>query len=389
MKSYKIEINPTKEQVSKIENTSNICRFIYNEMIATNELIYDMSKTIGSEKKFMGAMSFSLYVNNTLSKCSNMTWIKSANTKAVKQAMMNCEKAFKMFFKKEKGYPKYKKKKDFYGVYLPKNNKTDFEVKRHKIKIPMLSWIRVKEFGYLSPKNNIKSCTITKKADRYFISFLVDDKKVNINTTKTSGIGVDLGIKDLAISSNGKFFKNINKGKIVKKLEKKLKHKQKNLSRKFESLKLRKKEGVPVTKRNIEKNILSVQKINLRLSNIRTEYTRSVVNTLARTKPEYITIEDLSVKNMMKNRNLSKAIANQKWYYFRLFLIAQAKKQNIEIRVVSRTFPSSKTCNCCGTINKTLKLKDRVFKCDCGYAEDRDLNASYNLRDCKKYKIAT
>lgn len=388
MRSYKIEIKPTKEQISKIDNTSNICRFIHNEMIATNELFYQMSKTIGSEKKFMGAMDFSLYINNSLSKCSNMTWIKSGNTKAVKQAMANCEKAFKMFFKKEKGYPKYKKRKDFYSVYLPKNNKTDFEVKRHRIKIPMLSWVRVKEFGYLDSKAKIKSCTITKQADRYFISFLVDEESVKINPTKTAGIGVDLGLKDLAISSNGEVFKNINKGKRVRKLEKRLKQKQKSLSRKFESLKLRKKEGGTATKQNIVKDILSVQKINLRLSNIRTEYTRSVVNTLVRTKPEYITIEDLSVKNMMKNRNLSKAIANQKWFYFRIFLIQQASKHEIEVRVVSRTFPSSKTCNCCGEVNRNLKLRDRVFKCECGYVEDRDLNASYNLRDCEKYKVA-
>lgn len=388
MKVYKVEVKLTEQQKLKVDNTSNVCRFIHNEMIATNQLLYEMSQLVGSEKKFMGANEFSLYINNTLSKYPSMIWIKTANTKAVKQAMVNCETAFKRFFKKQSGYPRFKKKSDYYGVYLPKNGEKTFEIKRHKVKIPMLSWIRLKEYGYLPKNANIKSCTITKQAERYFISFLVDEVLVKQNPAKAKGIGVDLGLKELAISSDGRFFKNINKGKRVKQLEKKLKRKQRSLSRKFESLKLRKNGGETATKQNIKKDILSVQKLNLRLSNIRTEYTRSVVNTLVRTKPEYITIEDLSVKNMMKNRNLSKAISSQKWYYFRMFLIQQSTKQNIEVRVVSRTYPSSKTCNCCGTINKNLKLKDRIFKCECGYTKDRDLNASYNLRDCEKYKIA-
>ena len=389
MRSYKIEIKPTKEQILKIENTSNVCRFIYNEMIATNELLYEMSRLIGSEKQFMGANDFSKYINNKLSKISTMTWIKTANSKAIKQAMVNCEKAFKKFFKKEAGFPKYKKKKDSYGVYLPRNNKTDFDIKRHKVKIPMLSWVRLKEKGYLPLKSEITSCTITRQTDKYFISFLVNGENKLCNSEKTDGIGVDLGIKELAFSSTGEKFKNINKTKVVKKLEKKLKRKQKSLSKKFECLKFRKKRGEIATKKNIEKNVLSVQKINYRLSNIRTEYTKKVVNTLVRTKPEYITIEDLNVKGMMKNKNLSKSIAEQKWYYFRMFLIGQSRKQNIEVRVVSRTFPSSKTCSCCGTIKKDLKLKDRIFKCSCGFEIDRDLNASINLRDCKKYKILT
>ena len=389
MKSYKIEIKPTKEQILKIENTSNVCRFIYNEMIASNELLYSMNKLIGSDNKFMGANDFSKYVNNKLSIISTMTWIKTANSKAVKQAMLNCEVAFKKFFKKQSGFPKYKKKKDFYGVYLPKNNKTDFEIKRHKLKMPMLSWVRLREKGYLPLNSEITSCTITKIADKYFVSILVKEEVKICNPKKSNGIGVDLGIKELAVSSDGKSFKNINKTKVVKKLEKKLKRKQKSLSKKFECLKLRKKRGEIATKQNIIKNILSVQKINYRLLNIRTEYTKKVVNTLVRTKPEYITIEDLNVRGMMKNKNLSKSIAEQKWYYFRLFLIGQAKKQNIEVRVVSRTFPSSKTCSCCGTIKKDLKLKDRIFKCNCGFEIDRDLNASINLRDCKKYKMLT
>ena len=126
----------------------------------------------------------------------------------------------------------------------------------------------------------------------------------------------------------------------------------------------------------------------MRLRNIRVEYVRFVVNSLVKLSPQFIAIEDLNVKGMMKNRCLSKAISKQNFYYFRLFLAQQCNKNNIELRIIDRWFPSSKTCNCCGQIKKDLKLKDRVYKCDCGYAEDRDLNASFNIRDCLVYKIA-
>lgn len=383
MKTYKIEIKPTDEQIRLIENTSNICRFIYNEMISTNKLIYEMSRLIGSENNFMSAYDFSKYVNNILSKYPSMKWIKSANSKSVKQAMINCGKAFKKFFKKESGFPKFKKKKEFYGVYLPRNNKTDFVVKRHKVKIPMLSWVRLKEKGYLPINADITSCTITKITNRYYISFLTTENSVQQQCNKTEGIGVDLGLKEFAVCSNGMIFKNINKSSKIKKIEKRLKREQKKLSRKFESQKNKKEYA---THKNIDKNVLSVQKLYNRLSNIRTEYVKNVVNTLVRTKPKYITIEDLNISAMMKNKHLSKSIGNQKWYFFRIFLMQQAYKYGIEVRLVSRNFPSSKTCSKCGKIKKDLKLKDRIYMCSCGLIIDRDYNASLNLKNCKKYK---
>ena len=142
------------------------------------------------------------------------------------------------------------------------------------------------------------------------------------------------------------------------------------------------------TANNIQKNILKVQRLHIRLNNIRTEYVRFVVNSLVKLSPKFITIEDLNVRGMLKNRHLSKAISKQNFYYFRMILTQQCNKNNIELRIVDKWYPSSKTCNCCGQIKTDLKLKDRVYKCDCGYQEDRDLNASYNLRDCSIYKIA-
>lgn len=386
MKTYKVEIKLTEGQIKIVENTSNVCRFLYNEMIATNQLIYDMSRLIGSEKYFMNSKKFDKYVNNVLSNYSTMTWIKTANSKSRKQTMVYCERAFKRFFKKQGGFPKFKKKKEFCSVYLPKNNKKDFEIKRHKAKIPILSWIRLKEKGYIPKNTEITSCTITKTANRYYASFLTKDTIKVIDCNKTNGIGVDLGIKELAVCSNGKFYKNINKSNKVKKLEKKLKRKQRSLSRKFESLKLRKEKA---TRKNIDKNILSIQKIHNRLSNIRTEYTKNVVNEMVRTKPKYITIEDLNISAMKKNKHLSKSISEQKWYFFKIFLIQQCIKYGIEVRLANRKFPSSKTCSCCEKIKQDLKLSERTYKCECGLIIDRDLNASINLKNCKKYKILT
>ena len=197
-------------------------------------------------------------------------------------------------------------------------------------------------------------------------------------------------IKDFAICSNiNKPYKNINKTQRVKKLEKKLLREQKRLSRKYESLKLRnKKEKGVATRQNIQKQIVKVQILHQRLTNIRTDYINKVVSEIVKTKPSYITIEDLNIKGMMKNKHLSKAVAEQKFYEFRNKLTNKCNGLGIELRIVDRFYPSSKLCHCCSSIKKDLKLKDRIYKCSCGYVEDRDYNASLNLRDAKIYNIA-
>ena len=384
LKTYKIEIKLTGEQKLKINKSMGICKYLYNEMIATNELLHQQYKLGNSDKKFMSGMEFDKYVNNKLSK--QLGWIKDCGSKARKSSIMDCDLAFKKFFKKNGGFPKYKKKNDSVGLYFPKNNLTDFTIERYRVKFPSIGYIRFKEYGYIPINSNIKSGTITKQANKYFISLLVDsDVLLNkIINNKSEPLGIDLGLKDFAIISDKKVFKNINKSKKVKKLEKSLKRQQRSLSRKL----IKNKITEVKTANNIKKNILEIQKLNMRLRNIRVEYVRFVVNSLVKLSPQFIAIEDLNVKGMMKNRCLSKAISNQNFYYFRLFLAQQCNKNNIELRIVDRWFPSSKTCNCCGQINKDLKLKDRIYKCDCGYTEDRDLNASFNIRDCSIYKIA-
>lgn len=384
LKTYKIEIKLTDEQKLKVNKSMGICKYLYNEMIATNELLYQQYKLGNSDKKFMSGMDFDKYVNNKLSK--QLGWIKECGSKARKSSIMDCDLAFKKFFKKKGGFPKYKKKNDSVGLYFPKNNSTDFTLERHRVKFPNIGYIRFKEFGYIPLNSNIKSGTITKQSNKYFISLLVDVED-NIDTAgyiKSEPIGIDLGLKDFAIVSNNMKFKNINKSKKVKKLEKSLRRQQRSLSRKLNKNKLKEVK----TANNIKKNILKIQRLNMRLRNTRVEYVRFVVNSLVKLSPQFIAIEDLNVKGMMKNRCLSKAISKQNFYYFRLFLTQQCNKSDIELRIIDRWFPSSKTCNCCGQIKTDLKLKDRVYKCDCGYTEDRDLNASFNIRDCSIYKIA-
>jgi len=198
-----------------------------------------------------------------------------------------------------------------------------------------------------------------------------------------------LGLKDFAVCSNGLIFKNRNKTKEVHRLEKKLKREQKKLSRKFKFLK---KKGGTATRSNINKQKIKIQKIYARLTNIRTDYINKVISDLIKQKPSFITIEDLNIKGMMRNKHLSKAIANQKFYEFRnklTYKCNKCKRYNIELRIADRFYPSSKVCHSCGNLKTDLKLSDRVYQCECcGYKEDRDFNASYNLRDTAKFKLA-
>lgn len=380
LKTYKIEIKLTEEQKLKINKTIGTCRFIYNLYLKKNKEEYEKNK------KFISGFDFSKWLNNDFIKQNpSYSWIKDVSSKAVKQSIMNGDKAFKSFFKGLSKLPKFKKKKDIVGIYFPKNNNTDFTLERHRIKVPTIGFVRFKEFSYIPLNSKVKSGTITKDADKYFISILVEEEFKEITKVNNNdGLGIDLGLKDFATISNKQVFKNINKSIKIKKLEKSLKRQQKSLSRKLENKKRKRGE----TANNIQKNILRVQRLHRRLRNIRIEYVKHCVNSLVKLSPKFITIEDLNVRGMLKNRHLSKAISKQNFYYFKLFLTQQCNKNNIELRIVDRWFPSSKTCNCCGQIKTDLKLKDRIYKCDCGYVEDRDLNASYNLKDCSIYKIA-
>jgi putative transposase len=336
----------------------------------------------------MSGKSFSVWLNNEyLPNNLDKLWIKEVSSKSIKKSIENGYTAFIKFFKHQSGYPNYKKKdKSDVKMYFVKNNPKDCACERHRINIPTLGWVKLKEKGYIPTTKNgwkIKSGTVSKKAGRYYVSVLVEMPNVNITNSSNEGIGIDLGLKDFAIVSNGKTYRNINKSSRVKKLEKQLRREQRCFSRKYKSLK----KGES-TQKNISKQKLKVQKLYHRISNIRTDYVNKVIAEIVKTKPSYITIEDLNVSGMMKNRHLSKAIASQKFYEFKTKLKVKCDDNGIELRIVDRFYPSSKLCHHCGSIKKDLKLSDRIYKCECGYVEDRDFNASLNLRDAKTYVIA-
>lgn len=387
IKSYKTEINPTLEQKQIIHKTIGVCRYVYNFYLSHNKEIYD------AEKRFVSGREFSKWLNNTyLRENPDKSWIKEVSSKSVKQSIMNADTAFKKFFRQKSGFPKYKKKgiSDVKMYFVKTDSKAVIRCERHRIKIPTLGWMRLKEKGYFptNPDTHIiKSGTVSMKVGRYYVSILVEEPSQMPTGAFTDGIGIDLGLKSLLVSSNGIKKQNINQTKTIRKLRKQLKRKQRCLSRKYEDLKKRKKKG-EATRQNIQKQKLKVQKLHQRIANIRTNYINQCVNELVKTKPAFITIEDLNISGMMKNRHLSKAIASQKFYEFRVKLEAKCKENGIELRIADRFYPSSKMCHHCGSVKKNLKLSDRIYRCTCGYIEDRDVNASLNLRDAIVYRIA-
>ena len=383
LKSFKTEINPTEEQKVKIRKTIGTCRYIYNFYLTHNKELYDKGE------KFMSGKSFSIWLNNEyLPRNPDKLWIKEVSSKSVKRSIENGCIAFTRFFKHQSAFPNFKKKgKSDVKMYFVKNNPKDCRCERHRINIPSLGWIRIKEKGYIPTTKDgyvIKSGHVSIRADKYYVSVLIEILNNKIVNNFNEGIGIDLGLKDFAIVSNGKTYKNINKSAKLKKLEKQLIREQRSLSRKYENLK----KGWSTQKTNIQKQRLKVQKLHHRIDNIRTDHINKTIAEIVKTKPSYITIEDLNVSGMMKNKHLSKAVASQKFYEFRIKLQAKCNENGIELRVVDRWYPSSKTCHCCGAIKKDLKLSDRIFKCDCGYIEDRDLNAALNLRDATTYEVA-
>ena len=383
LKSFRTEIHPTEEQKVRIHKTIGTCRFIYNFYLAHNKELYQ------NGEKFMSSSKFRVWLNHEyLPQHPEYLWIKEAYSKAVTQAVNHGQTAFKKFFNHESAFPKFKKKgRSDVKMYFVRNNPKDCLCERHRIKIPSLGWVRIKEKGYIPTTKDgyvIKSGHVSIKAGRYYASVLIEIPDKRIASNSSEGIGIDLGLKDFAVISNGKTYRNINKSVRLRKLEKKLAREQRGLSRKYENLK----KGGSTQKKNIQKQKLKIQKLHQRIDNIRTDYINKIIAEIVKTKPSYITIEDLNVSGMMKNRHLSKAVASQKLYEFKTKLQAKCKEYGIELRIVDRWFPSSKTCHCCKSIKKDLKLSDRLFRCDCGYIEDRDFNAALNLRDATTYEVA-
>lgn len=384
MRAYKTEIKPTEQQIEKIKQTQGVCRFVYNLFIATNQERYKQGL------KYMSGYDFSKYLNHEYREGHpKQKWIWEVSSKAVKQSIMNADRAFKRFFKTKKGYPNFKCKHGHpVSIYCPRNgaDAKNIEVQRHRIKVPIIGWVRLKEFGYI-PIGVPFSITISCKAGRYYASALYETDTPTPIQCKGDGLGIDLGLKAFAVASNGISYGNVNKSIRVKKARKRLNREQRRFSRKIQSRK--KVKTAAATTTNLDKQRVKVQKAYHRLDCVRKDFINKTVSDLVKAKPRHITIEDLNIQGMMKNRHLSKAISESLFYYFRSTLVRKCKESGIEVRLADRFFPSSKQCSSCGALKKDLKLKDRVYHCpSCGLEIDRDFNASLNLKHCEQYQVA-
>lgn len=370
----KIMLLPTEEQEIKFKKFSGAARFIYNLMIEREKEYYSKNNSYLKENEFRKELT-------KLKQTEEFSWLKEIGSNVIKIAVKDCNEAFIKFFKKLTKFPKFK---------TLKNSKMSFYVNYERLKKTQrgfkgekLGEVKTKEpLPNLEKNEHYINPRITFDGKYWYltVSYKIKDNN-NINNSKET-IGIDLGIKDFAVLSNGKVYKNINKTAKVKKLKRKLKIKQKQLSKKIS---IAKKENRLLSKcKNFLKLKNQIRLIHRKLSNIRLNYLHQITSEIVKTKPSKIVIEDLDVSRMLKNRYLSEKISEQNFYKFREILTYKCKLNNIELVIADRFYPSSKTCSCCGHIKQDLKLKDRIFKCPtCGFEIDRDLNAAINLANYK------
>lgn len=366
----KIRLYPNELQEEKLWQSVGTARFIYNWTLARQEENYKNGGNFISDSVLRKEI--------TQLKKTELSWLNEVSNNVTKQAVKDACNAYKRFFKGLSDKPRFKSrkrsKKSFY------NDNVKLKVKDNKlVNIEKVGWIKTNEqlpigVKYSNPR-------ISHDNKYWYLSVGIEKEEVKEKLTDVS-LGIDLGVKNLAICSDGIVYNNINKTYVVRKIEKRLKRLQKQVSRKYEQ---NKKGKEYVKTKNIIKLEKQIQQIHRRLANIRNNYLHKTTTSIVKTKPYRIVIEDLAVSNMMKNKYLSKAISKQCFYEFKRQLEYKCKFRGIELVVADRFYPSSKTCSQCGEIKKDLKLKDRIYNCSCGLSIDRDLNASINL---SKYKLA-
>lgn len=375
-KSIRVMLHPNNKQRTKLFQCFGVSRFAYNWALNRQQENY---KNGG---KFISAFDLEKEFTQ-LKKIEEYSWLNNYSSFISIMAIMDACTAFKNFFNRNSDFPKFKSKKKSKPSFYVCNERikfTDTHVKLMKLSDSTrknrrkLNWVRLAEVGRVPTNCKYSNPRVTFDGINFWISVSIeveDSTEVPIN----EGIGIDLGIKDLAICSDGNIYRNINKTKEVRRLEKKKRRLQRKLSKKYVANKCEKTKNIL----KLEKELL---KLNHRLSNIRHNYIHQVTSEIINRKPMFISLEDLNVSGMMRNRHLARAIQEQSFYNFKITLSYKAKLNNIQIVEVPRFYPSSKTCSVCGTVKSDLKLSDRVFIClECGNRMDRDLNASINLRD--------
>ena len=369
---------PNNVQQTKMFQYAGAARFAYNWALAREKENYEKGGKFISDTELRKEFT-------RLRNSDEYAWLLKISNNVTKQAIKDACIAYKNFFKGLQKYPRFKSKKKSMPKFYQDNIKIQFSdthVKfegfsaSKKANKQKLNWVRLAEHGRIPTDAKYMNPRISFDGLNWWISVCIEfpDCKESLNG---DGIGIDLGIKDLAICSDTNKYRNINKSQSVKKLEKRKRRLQRSVSRKYEQ---NKKKGKYCKTHNIVKNEKLLLKVNHRLTNIRKNYLSQTTSEIVNRKPRFICIEDLNISGMMKNRHLSKAVQNQGFFEFRKQLEYKCKDNGIQLIVADRFYPSSKLCSCCGKIKKDLKLSDRTYRCDCGNVIDRDFQASLNLR---------
>jgi len=361
----KVRLFPTKEQEQKLWQSVGTARFIYNWTLARQEENYKNGGKFISDNDLRKEL--------TILKKTELNWLSGVSNNVAKQAVKDGCEAYKKFFKKLADKPRFKSRRKSKPSFY--NDNIKLKVKDNTVLIEKVGWVNIKRNAI---PMNCKYCNprVSFDGKYWFISVGIEKEQPIIELTNES-IGIDVGIKDLAICSNGITFKNINKTKTVKKLEKRLRRLQRRVSGKY----LKNKEGSKFVKTsNIIKMEKQIKLLHRKLANIRSNHSHQATNMIVKTKPSRVVMETLNIKGMMKNRHLSKAVTQQCLYEFKRQIRYKCEFNGIEFVEADKWYPSSKTCSECGHIKTKLSLSERTYICEeCGCVIDRDYNASINL----------
>ena len=378
VKAIKVMLIPNNVQQTKLFQYAGASRFAYNWALAREKENYEKGGRFIPDTELRKEFT-------RLRNSDEYAWLLNISNNVTKQAIKDACSAYKNFFKGLQRYPRFKAKKKSMPKFYQDNIKIQFRdthVKfegfsfSRKANKQKLNWVKLAEHGRIPTDAKYRNPRVSFDGLNWWISVCVEfpDCKDRPNH---DGIGIDFGIKDLAICSDGNTYKNINKSQTVKKLEKCKRRLQRSISRKYEH---NKKGGSYCKTNNIVKKEKLLLKVNHRLANIRKDYLNQTTSEIVNRKPRFICIEDLNVSGMIKNRHLSKAVQNQGFFEFRKQLEYKCNDRGIQLIVADRFYPSSKRCSCCGKIKKDLRLSDRTYKCECGNVIDRDFQASLNLK---------
>lgn len=378
VKAIKVMLIPNNVQKTKMFQYAGASRFAYNWALAREKENYEKDGKFISDSELRKEFT-------RLRNSDEYAWLRNTSNNVTKQAIKDACNAYKNFLKGLQRYPRFKSKKKSTPKFYQDNIKIQFSNTHVKLEgfsssrkanKRKLNWVRLAEHGRIPTDAKYMNPRISFDGLNWWISVCVEFPNCK-ETLNDEGIGIDLGIKDLAICSDATKYKNINKSQTVKKLEKHKRRLQRSISRKYEQ---NKEKGKYCKTNNIIRGEKLLLKVNRRLTNIRKNYLNQTTSEIVNRKPRFICIEDLNVSGMIRNRHLSKAVQNQGFFEFRRQLEYKCSDKDIRLIVADRFYPSSKFCSCCGNIKKDLKLSDRVYRCECGNVIDRDFQASINLR---------